>query len=90
MEMSSGKWVVVVIALLLALVLALLGCGPSPEGDARANRGATAGMCPHCGSTDLDVQRQTERSAYDGTETETLVMTCRNCGHSWRAPAAIK
>jgi DNA-directed RNA polymerase subunit M/transcription elongation factor TFIIS len=47
-------------------------------------------MCPHCGSTDLDVQRQTERSAYDGTETETLVMTCRNCGHSWRAPAAIK
>jgi hypothetical protein len=79
-----------VVTVLLALGLAVLGCGPSPGGDASPNRGATAGMCPNCGSTDLDVQSQTERSAYDGTETEILVMTCRGCGHSWRAPAAVK
>jgi len=80
----------IAVVLLVALGLAVMGCGPSPEGEAAANRGATAGMCAQCGSTDVSVESQTERSAYDGTETEVLVMTCRGCGHSWRAPAGVK
>ena len=73
---------------LLALALAVLGCGPSSGGGASPNKGATAGMCPQCGSTDLDIQQYTERSAYDGTETDMLAVTCRGCGHSWSAPAS--
>jgi hypothetical protein len=80
-------WLLLLLCL-LALALTILGCGPSAGGP--SNKGATAGMCPQCGSTDLDIQRHTERSAYDGTETEMLVVTCRGCGHSWSAPASVR
>jgi RNase P subunit RPR2 len=44
-------------------------------------------MCPNCGCTALDVERYTERSAETGEPKEYLRITCRECGHSWRAPA---
>ncbi len=76
-------------ALLLAvclLTLAVGACGPAP-----AHHGSlTAGICPRCGSANLDVQSHTERSSFDGAEVEILTMTCRDCGYSWSAPAAIK
>ena len=43
-------------------------------------------MCPHCGSAQLDIQSDIERSPYDGSEVEILTITCRDCGYSWRAP----
>ncbi len=69
------------------LLLGVLSCGPSPDGGASSGRGATAGMCPNCGCTALDVERYTERSAETGEPKEYLRITCRECGHSWRAPA---
>ena len=75
-------WLVMLLALCL-LALALSGCGPAPP-----RQGSfTTGICPECGSANLDVQRQTERSAFDGSETDILVITCRDCGYSWRSPA---
>jgi len=66
----------------LGLALSGLACGPSP-----GRQGSlTAGMCPQCGSTQLDIERRTERSAFDGAETDIVVMTCQGCGYSWRAP----
>ena len=68
--------------LLLALAILAYGCGPSP-----AQQGSlTSGMCPHCGSAQLDIQSDIERSPYDGSEVEILTITCRDCGASWRAP----
>jgi predicted nucleic-acid-binding Zn-ribbon protein len=68
---------------LCVLALALGGCGPTS-----AHRdNATAGMCPQCGGTNLDVQRQTVRSPFDGSETEMLAIACRGCGYSWSTPA---
>ena len=78
-------WLVLSLCL-LAIALCALGCGPSPEGSAQSDRAATAGMCPKCGCTNLDVQQHTERSAYDGEPVEYLTLTCRECGYSWRAP----
>ena len=68
---------------LLAMVLCASACGPPPEGD---TRDATAGMCPKCGGTSFDVEQHTERSAHAGEPVEYLTLTCRECGHSWRAP----
>lgn len=78
-------WLVLSLCL-LAMALCALGCAPSPEGSAQSDRGATAGMCPNCGSTSFDVQRHEERSAHAGEPVEYLTLTCRECGHSWRAP----
>ena len=67
---------------LFALAILACGCGPSP-----AQQGSlTSGMCPHCGSAQLDIESDIERSTYDGSEVEILTITCRDCGHSWRAP----
>jgi len=68
--------------LLLALAILAYGCGPSP-----AQQGSlTSGMCSACGSAQLDIQSDVERSLYDGSEVEILTITCRDCGYSWRAP----
>ncbi len=71
---------------LLAMALCALACGPSPEGSARSDRGATAGMCSNCGCTSFDVQRHEERSAHTGEPVEYLTLTCRDCGNCSRAP----
>jgi predicted Zn finger-like uncharacterized protein len=44
-------------------------------------------MCPNCGSTSFDVERQTERTGFAGKEREILDVRCHGCGHAWRAPA---
>lgn len=72
--------------LLCMCVLGALACGPSPEGRGSSGRSATAGMCPECGCTDLEVEQHTERSEQTGEPREYLRVTCRECGHSWRAP----
>ena len=82
-------WLLLAVSL-LALALVALGCGPSSGGGGGSNKGATAGMCQKCGSTNLDVERHTERSAFDGSETEVLTITCRDCGYSWTAPGGIR
>ena len=67
---------------LLALAILACGCGPSP-----AQQGSlTSGMCSACGSAQLDIQSDIERSPFDGSEVEVLTITCRDCGYSWRAP----
>ena len=81
--------------LLLALCLVLptlgaLACGPSPEGGGPAGGGATAGMCSNCGGTSFDTATHSERDAHTGDPTDYLTLTCRECGHSWRAPAALR
>ncbi len=78
--------------LLGLLVLALLapGCAPPPGGGGSDSAGITAGMCPKCGGTNFDVLTDTERSATTGEPTDYLTITCRDCGHSWRAPASAK
>ena len=67
---------------ILLLAIVACGCGPSP-----AQQGSlTSGLCPACGSPQLDIESTIERSPYDGSEVEILTITCRDCGHSWRAP----
>ena len=67
---------------LLALVILAYGCGPSPS----QQGSLTSGMCSSCGSAQLDIESQVERSTFDGSEVEMLTITCRDCGASWRAP----
>ncbi len=67
---------------LLALALMACACGPSPS----QQGSLTSGMCSACGSAQLDIESDIERSTFDGAEVEMLTITCRDCGHSWRAP----
>ena len=82
-------WLFLSLSLLL-LALCLLACGPSSEGKGLGRRGATTGMCPNCGATNLDVESTTERSPHNGSPTEYLTITCRDCGNSWRAPGGTQ
>jgi len=75
---------------LLLLALFAQGCAPSTGGGGSDSAGITAGMCPKCGGTNFDVQTDTERDAFTGEPTDYLTLTCRDCGHSWRAPASAK
>jgi len=86
--MRARSWLLLLLCLLMA-ALAALGCGPPPEAGTPPARGTvTAGMCPKCGGTSFDVETNSERSPYTGEPTEYLTLTCRECGHSWRSPAA--
>jgi hypothetical protein len=75
------------LVLCLLLVAVGLGCGPPAERDS-GSAGIMAGMCPKCGGTNFDVQTVNERSPETGEPTDYLDITCRDCGHSWRAPAS--
>ena len=81
-------WVLLALCLVLP-TLGALACGPSPGGGASSG-GVTAGMCPNCGGTNFDTETRTERDSHTGDPTDYLILTCRGCGHSWRAPAELR
>jgi len=87
--LDMRTWLLLALCLVLP-VLGALACGPSPGGGASSGGGATAGMCPNCGGTSFDTETRTERDPHTGDPTDYLILTCRECGHSWRAPAALQ